>query len=308
MENSTVQENFNTQIAATLRGLLRCSPKTQGKTTYKVLAKHLGVKQQSVSSWANGTTIPDTKHIVPLAEYFGVSCDYLLGRTRAAAPDDFIQEAVARYGLSEQALSYLERLNAPLNIDVAEQERVINKQLAYENAMGITEENIATKGKIPIVGQDGFTITEEFKRYLDALRKAKPVTKNEFQTLTAIMDDETCKQALTALNVILTTSTGREDVPEWETYGLMILKSIYDCCYRAYPPVKMPTRVRGILGALTIDADKQRTLELQWLNEAVLLLRGKLIRTVHMKPLQAHVTEKGREFFDKIKREDNEDA
>ncbi|GHV32720.1 hypothetical protein FACS18949_04540 [Clostridia bacterium] len=67
-------------FAVILRGLLDCSPKTGGKTTYKALAAVLNVKQQSVSSWAVGTTIPDTKHIAPLADYFNVSCDYLLGR------------------------------------------------------------------------------------------------------------------------------------------------------------------------------------------------------------------------------------
>jgi transcriptional regulator with XRE-family HTH domain len=82
MENSSVTASFNSSFAVILRGLLARSPGTGQKTTYKTLAKYLEVKQQSVSSWANGTTIPDTKHIAPIADYFGVSCDYLLGRER----------------------------------------------------------------------------------------------------------------------------------------------------------------------------------------------------------------------------------
>jgi len=77
---SNITAAFNSAFAAIFRGLLEKSPKTGEKTTYKALAEHLDVKQQSVSSWANGTTAPDTKHIAPIADYFDVSCDYLLGR------------------------------------------------------------------------------------------------------------------------------------------------------------------------------------------------------------------------------------
>jgi transcriptional regulator with XRE-family HTH domain len=82
-QNNDLQASYNSQFAVTLRGLLAFSPRTGERTTYKTLAEHLNVKQQSVSSWANGTTIADTKHIAPLADYFGVTCDYLLGREPA---------------------------------------------------------------------------------------------------------------------------------------------------------------------------------------------------------------------------------
>lgn len=68
-------------LVSVLKSLIKQHPKTGKRVVYKELAEYLGVKQQSVSSWANGTTIPDTKHIVPIAEFFGVSCDYLLGNT-----------------------------------------------------------------------------------------------------------------------------------------------------------------------------------------------------------------------------------
>ncbi|MDR1066717.1 MAG: helix-turn-helix domain-containing protein [Clostridiales bacterium] len=50
--------------------------------------------------------------ILILAEQLGVSCDYLLGRTRTAAADNLTQAAVQRYGLREQELQSLERLTA----------------------------------------------------------------------------------------------------------------------------------------------------------------------------------------------------
>jgi len=69
----------NSSIAVRLRKLCERHPITGNKTSYTTLAEHLGVKNQSVSQWARGETTPDTKSIAPIAIYFGVSCDYLLG-------------------------------------------------------------------------------------------------------------------------------------------------------------------------------------------------------------------------------------
>jgi transcriptional regulator with XRE-family HTH domain len=113
MEKSSVTASYNSVVAAKLRKLLERSPRTGAKTTYKMLAEYLDVKQQSVSSWANGTTIPDTKHIAPIAEYFSVDCDYLLKEgqteyTRAAMDicreTSLAPEAVEILGIHSNAL------------------------------------------------------------------------------------------------------------------------------------------------------------------------------------------------------------
>jgi transcriptional regulator with XRE-family HTH domain len=301
-----MSENANKRRLIEIGGRVKRAREGMGLTQEQFADKY-GYARTTIGKLEAGHRDFKSTEIVTLAEQLNVSCDYLLGRTRAAAPDDFIQEAVKRYGLSEQALKHLEQLNEPLDIDVAEQERVVNKQLAYENAAGITNENIGIKRKIKIIegGKNLIPkVTEEGRKLLSA----PPLTAKEFQTLTAIIDDEICKQALAMLDAMLTTPTGRKGIPEWETCGLMILKTAYDYCYRAYLPIKQSVQSRAGIMAQTIDADRQRALELHLLNESVALLRSKLIRTVHMKPLQAHVTEEGREFFDKIKQEENEDA
>lgn len=48
------------------------------------LAEILGLTQDSVSLWEKGKSIPATQYIIKLADFFGVSTDYLLGRS-----DDF---------------------------------------------------------------------------------------------------------------------------------------------------------------------------------------------------------------------------
>ena len=46
------------------------------------LAERLGVSRQAVSRWERDETMPETDKVVPLADLFGVTTDYLL-RTRS---------------------------------------------------------------------------------------------------------------------------------------------------------------------------------------------------------------------------------
>ena len=43
------------------------------------VAQAVGIDQRSLSNYETGKTNPDSAVIVRLAEFFGVSCDYLLG-------------------------------------------------------------------------------------------------------------------------------------------------------------------------------------------------------------------------------------
>ena len=46
------------------------------------LSKLIGVSQQTVGSWETGRTSPDLLMLVNLADFFDVTTDYLLGRTK----------------------------------------------------------------------------------------------------------------------------------------------------------------------------------------------------------------------------------
>ncbi len=43
------------------------------------VAKATGIDQQTLSNYETGKTNPDSFAIIELAEFFGVTCDYLLG-------------------------------------------------------------------------------------------------------------------------------------------------------------------------------------------------------------------------------------
>ena len=43
-------------------------------------AQKMGVSKQCVSNWENDNVLPSIEMLVKLADYFGVTVDYLLGR------------------------------------------------------------------------------------------------------------------------------------------------------------------------------------------------------------------------------------
>ena len=51
----------------------------KGKTSH--VARELDVSMGNISDWKNGRSVPNAFSLVKLADYFGCSVDYLLGRT-----------------------------------------------------------------------------------------------------------------------------------------------------------------------------------------------------------------------------------
>ena len=49
--------------------------------TQEALGKVLGVRQDSISTYESGKFYPEVRNLLALADYFGVSLDYLMGRT-----------------------------------------------------------------------------------------------------------------------------------------------------------------------------------------------------------------------------------
>lgn len=247
------------------------------------LGEKLDVSRGSISYYENQDRAPDIEFLARASNFFNVSCDYLLGRTRAAAPDDFIQEAVNRYGLSEQALQFIEWLNAPLDIDVAEQDRIKAKQTAFENnpaTFTLVRDPNAHNSKLVKLMQEKLIPplnAKEFQKLLKLMQDetnkqaAPPLTKDEFNTLLKIMQDETNQQALRMLNEMLTTLTGRGR----ETYGFQILVAIYDYCRREYSDIEQPQFDSTGRTTYTITAETQRRYKLDELKDILAELRNK---------------------------------
>lgn len=102
-----VSARYNKPFAQRLRVLIGESGKSHAE-----IAQHFGVSRQGVGKWANGETTPDIETIVNIAEYFGISTDYLLGRTDIKSPDT-TKQAVCNYlDLSESSLFILKAIGS----------------------------------------------------------------------------------------------------------------------------------------------------------------------------------------------------
>ena len=49
----------------------------QNNVTQEKLASYLNISYQAISKWENGSSLPDISYVVPLANFFGVSTDWL---------------------------------------------------------------------------------------------------------------------------------------------------------------------------------------------------------------------------------------
>jgi transcriptional regulator with XRE-family HTH domain len=83
------------------------------KISQKELAKGVDTSQQAIQQYIAMETSPKMDMFVAIADYLGVSCDYLLGRVNTRTPDVNMQGVIKKYGLNETSLNELERLNAP---------------------------------------------------------------------------------------------------------------------------------------------------------------------------------------------------
>ena len=63
--------------------------------------------RQTISNWQTGESVPDIIKLADIAQYFGVSTDYLLGISDTKSPDAGAKAAVEYTGLSEEAVERL---------------------------------------------------------------------------------------------------------------------------------------------------------------------------------------------------------
>ena len=60
--------------------------------TMKELAERVGVSESAISQYETGRRQPDYETLLKIADYFGVSVDYLLGKEGGAAVDPELEE------------------------------------------------------------------------------------------------------------------------------------------------------------------------------------------------------------------------
>lgn len=75
------------------------------------LAKAIGVSSVAIGQYYNGETLPSIEKLIKIADYFHVSTDYLLGKTKIQTLDVTIKQICEITGLSESAIEVLRSHN-----------------------------------------------------------------------------------------------------------------------------------------------------------------------------------------------------
>lgn len=69
---------YDAPLATHLRDFMSSHPETGAKTTQATLAAHLGVRPQTVAYYVNGESLPNCEQLQKTAEFFNVTCDFLM--------------------------------------------------------------------------------------------------------------------------------------------------------------------------------------------------------------------------------------
>ncbi len=88
--------------------------------TQQQLADGVGISKGGLSYYENAGRTPDISILERFADYFGVTTDYLLGRTNAQTPKAKLQAVCNHTGLSDKSVNLLAELkeNSPAQLRV----------------------------------------------------------------------------------------------------------------------------------------------------------------------------------------------
>lgn len=96
----------NRPFAKNIRDLM-----SENKENQKELAEKLGVKQQTISYYRNGQSLPDAGNLIKIAQHYGVTTDYLLGLTDVKTADTSVKAICNYTGLTEEAVNQIRKFN-----------------------------------------------------------------------------------------------------------------------------------------------------------------------------------------------------
>lgn len=112
-KKTVISENYNKPFPERLRTIMAQQEKTQQE-----VAQALGKTRQAVSYYMDGSSSPDWETLVTLAQYFGVSADWLLGLSDTQSLDTNIQEVCVYTGLSEETVTKLHTFRDCSQVDI----------------------------------------------------------------------------------------------------------------------------------------------------------------------------------------------
>ena len=76
----------------------------ENHVTQKTLGDAVGVRPQTISLYCTGQSLPDAEGITKICDYFGISADWILGRSETKSTDTTLTAVCEYTGLSEKAI------------------------------------------------------------------------------------------------------------------------------------------------------------------------------------------------------------
>ena len=102
---SDIREKYDSPLATELRARI---PDAKSANELK---EYLGVTIQAINQYKLGTAYPKTENLIKIADYFGISVDWLLGRPNSVRTINGDVAAIHEFtGLSEKAIELLHSL------------------------------------------------------------------------------------------------------------------------------------------------------------------------------------------------------
>ena len=105
MKTSKTKNIFATRLTNTMES---------NKCTQQRLAEAIGTKAQTISQYRDGSILPRADKLAAMADYFGVSCDYLIGKDACKTPIN--EEMREMIGLTEPAIEALKKLRGNVGL------------------------------------------------------------------------------------------------------------------------------------------------------------------------------------------------
>lgn len=162
MEN----QQYNKRLIFTdiIHKLMECHPITKKKTSQRALALAVGLKPQTLSLYINGDRTPNIEVVYNLAEYFGVSIDYLL--TGISSNNKDVNSSI---GLSEDAINML-KIAKKYNDELTDVMPLLNDLLSERDFYVFLEDVVCQAEHIREVRNMSFEEREEKYKGINAER------------------------------------------------------------------------------------------------------------------------------------------
>lgn len=243
MENSKKNMNTKEKIGQRINGILGIK-----KISQKELADYLGVKPNQISYFCSGDRTPNTQQLIMIADFLNVSTDYLLGRTKTPTIDENIQVAHKTTGLSGDAVTILQKMNLPLDIEEDEVNGILEKQKRYSEAIYIHPQDYVSAAALEV--------TNEIPT---------PLSKKETDLFHMIMQHITNTKVLEIMSKAICTETDKEN----ETYAMLLFKNVYDYCKKDFAPIEYKQNDEGGVFYMEISVETQKNAILLEINKII---------------------------------------